>query len=318
MGRKIEVHPGDVYGKLTIIKEVEPYVDSSGNTRRMALCQCSCGSDPVKKRLTDLNSGKTTSCGCIRENKKITVKPGEKYGRLTVVREIEPYIDEKGRKFRQVLCTCSCDGKEVKVKLGNLKNGKTTSCGCYKKELVIDKNKKANMFLIHVPSNTVIGYTTKMERFYFDREDLPLVEQCCWHIDKHGYVVGDKDGHKIKLHRFITNPSDNRVIDHINRNKADCRKINLRECDQFENNRNKGLISTNTSGVTGVYWHKKTCKWRATIGLNNKIISLGYFSNKQEAIEARLKAELELYGTFSPNYQKLTQQQSNQQSQQNT
>ena len=57
--------------------------------------------------------------------------------------------------------------------------------------------------------------------------------------------------------------------------------------------------------------------------INGKAIHLGYFDTKEEAIEARLKAELELYGIFSPNYEKLTQQQSStnesdQQSQQNT
>ena len=53
------------------------------------------------------------------------------------------------------------------------------------------------------------------------------------------------------------------------------------------------------------------------ITINGKTKHLGFFINKQDAIEARLKAELERYGTFSPNYEKLTQQQFSQ-SQQNT
>lgn len=50
-------------------------------------------------------------------------------------------------------------------------------------------------------------------------------------------------------------------------------------------------ISTNTSGVTGVYWVKSTRKWQSAITFQNKVIHLGTFSNKQDAIDARKEAE---------------------------
>lgn len=54
--------------------------------------------------------------------RRIEVKPGDKYGDLTVVREIET------RGKRQFLCKCQC-GQQVTVRLGHLRSGHTSSCG---------------------------------------------------------------------------------------------------------------------------------------------------------------------------------------------
>jgi len=48
----------------------------------------------------------------------------------------------------------------------------------------------------------------------------------------------------------------------------------------------------NTSGCVGVFLHKPTGKWIASIGCNGKSVHLGYFSEKQEAIATRKKAEI--------------------------
>ena len=66
--------------------------------------------------------------------KKLEIKSGDKYGRLTIVKEIELYITPTGNKFRQVLCSCECGTKKTIV-LHNLRNGKTISCGCFNKEI---------------------------------------------------------------------------------------------------------------------------------------------------------------------------------------
>lgn len=95
------------------------------------------------------------------------------------------------------------------------------------------------------------------------------------------------------MHRFITNCPKGLVVDHINRNPADNRRCNLRICTQFENNKNR---SNNTSGTIGVTWHSKSKKWRATIEKNGKRYELGEFKDKDKAIQARLKAEQELFG----------------------
>ncbi|KAB0988745.1 HNH endonuclease [Cronobacter sakazakii] len=72
-------------------------------------------------------------------------------------------------------------------------------------------------------------------------------------------------------------------IDHINGDKQDNRIENLRECTRSQNEINKGLSSTNTSGCKGVSWHAQSKKWRARIKVNKKEIHLGTFECKADA-----------------------------------
>jgi hypothetical protein len=65
--------------------------------------------------------------------KRLEVKPGDKYGRLTIVKEVEPYVSPSGRTCRKFNCLCECEN-ETNVLLNDLRTNKTTSCGCYKTE----------------------------------------------------------------------------------------------------------------------------------------------------------------------------------------
>lgn len=59
-------------------------------------------------------------------------------------------------------------------------------------------------------------------------------------------------------------------IDHINGNRADNRIENLREVSNSQNRCNTGLMKSNTSGVKGVCWDKKSNKWSASVQYQNK------------------------------------------------
>jgi len=80
-------------------------------------------------------------------------------------------------------------------------------------------------------------------------------------------------------------------VDHVNHDRADNRIVNLREVTRLENMRNASQYKTNTSGVTGVYWHKPTEKWQASIAVEGKLLYLGLDVDKFEAICARKSAE---------------------------
>jgi len=82
-------------------------------------------------------------------------------------------------------------------------------------------------------------------------------------------------------------------IDHINGDRKDNRIKNLRLVTRSQNNKNRSLQSNNTSGYPGVIWYKSRSKWYVTIKSNSKDNFLGYFTNKEEAIAARKKAEKE-------------------------
>lgn len=146
----------------------------------------------------------------------------------------------------------------------------------------------------------VVLYDNKGEevaRTMIDLEYVDLVKKYKWHLNSNGYATGNKAG---LLHRLIMNPPKDMVIDHINHNKLDNRKSNLRICTHQENDWNKGPISTNTSGITGVI-KTQWGTWQSRIEVNGKKICLGSFPTLEEATEARRQAELEYYGEFAPN-----------------
>ena len=84
-------------------------------------------------------------------------------------------------------------------------------------------------------------------------------------------------------------------MDHRNGNGLDNRLSNLHEVTSQENHHNQKMRACNTSGATGVYWHKSTQKWYAQIGVAGKNVHLGYFNNLQDAAAARGRANLK-YG----------------------
>ncbi|OGN96974.1 MAG: hypothetical protein A2Z77_00560 [Chloroflexi bacterium RBG_13_51_36] len=136
-------------------------------------------------------------------------------------------------------------------------------------------------------------------------EDFDFLSQFNWFYDK-GYArrnicdAGSKS--IVRMHRVVLERmgfKDFKNTDHINRNKIDNRRSNLRPATHAENNRNVGLRCDNTSGFRGVYWYRWYSKWLAYISVNGKRIHLGYFDDLQDAISARLSAEEKYFGEFA-------------------
>lgn len=111
-----------------------------------------------------------------------------------------------------------------------------------------------------------------------------------------GYSSTRIDNIETPVHRLISNPKPTELVDHINRNKKDNRRANLRNTDKSENAYNSKLRSTNTSGIRGVWYRKDTNKWVAEIKKNRKKICIGCFNTKDEAANARREKEISLYG----------------------
>jgi hypothetical protein len=89
-------------------------------------------------------------------------------------------------------------------------------------------------------------------------------------------------------------------IDHIDGDPANNRISNLRAVSHQVNLKNSKLSKRNKSGITGVYWNKKTSKWEIAIGIKGKKSHLGCFGDFFEACCARKSAENK-YG-YHPNH----------------
>jgi hypothetical protein len=103
----------------------------------------------------------------------------------------------------------------------------------------------------------------------------------------------------IHMHRVVNTTPDALDTDHINGNKLDNRKSNLRSATKSENMCNRGKPKNNTSGFKGVYWHNQNKKWYARIELHSKGQHLGYFSTPELAAEAYNAAAVSLHGEFA-------------------
>ena len=84
-------------------------------------------------------------------------------------------------------------------------------------------------------------------------------------------------------------------VDHINGVTDDNRWANLRAVTHAENQKNQRMPSNNTSGFNGVCWCSIVQKWHAKIQVNSKNKSIGYFTDKNDAISARKSASIK-YG----------------------
>lgn len=88
------------------------------------------------------------------------------------------------------------------------------------------------------------------------------------------------------------------TIDHINKDRSDNRLENLRAASYAENNRNVGISKANTSGFKGVQWSKSRKRWRSVIWVDQRAIHLGFFDDKQKAVQAYAKANAEHHKAF--------------------
>ena len=115
--------------------------------------------------------------------------------------------------------------------------------------------------------------------------------------DGRGYRQGAIFGKMFRAHRvvwaLVTGKWPNGEIDHLNGQRADNRWTNLRDVSRSINNRNTKRHSHNTSGYSGVFFHEKTGRWRASIKADQKQIHLGCFGSKEDALVARKLAETE-------------------------
>ena len=233
---------------------------------------------------------------------------GERFGRLTLLRLGEPYINPfNGKSKQRYYCSCDC-GKytESNPKLivyETMKSGLVTSCGCYRKEIATQTCQSralGNQYEFH--NGYIVGYASNNNQpFYFDVNDYVKVKDYTWYMNKLKYIVTHRNNKSIYMHNLIIDVPFNfhGFVDYINHKTYDNRKVNLRLTTYSQNQMNKAIGKNNTSGVTGVHWHKRDQIWESWITVNKKAIYLGRFKNIKDAIKVRKQAEEKYFGQYS-------------------
>lgn len=153
--------------------------------------------------------------------------------------------------------------------------------------------------------NYRIIYGSKNEEILVDPEDYDKLIKFNWNCYG-GYArtfrrrkEEDNKLRSILIHTMILGHQKGLVIDHIDGNRLDNRKSNLRICTVQQNSCNRKIGKQSKSKFLGVTYHKRDNRFQATIRTNGQRIHLGYFKTDIEAAKAYNEAAQKHHGEFA-------------------
>lgn len=280
-GQKAVDRAGKKYGRLFVIRR-----DELALGRPAWICRCDCG---IEKsiRSDHLASGRVVSCGCYsrestsQSRRSAEVPIGSKFGMWTVVGN--RIIHKKKSVYP---CRCAC-GAERNIYACHLGRGMSQSCGCIVAKKTADRNRTHGMS--HTPEYGI--WRSMIDRCHY---------LSCQAYDRYGgrgIFVCDEWRHSFE--NFIAHmgkrPSDKHSIDRMDNNKGYA-PGNCRWATDIEQARNKRSEKSTESGVAGVN-RTNSGKWIARIGIDGAVVNLGIFDQIDDAVNARKRAEKELWQT---------------------
>lgn len=143
-------------------------------------------------------------------------------------------------------------------------------------------------------------YTSRGHAILVDDADYDELSRYNWRVTTWGYAVAKIRGDAVVMHRLLTNAPKGMDVDHINHNKLDNRRSNLRLATRSENLRNRHKIANKTSQFKGVSFCNNRMKWQVVISIpNGQCKFLGYFEDEIEAALAWDAAALQYGDEFS-------------------
>lgn len=139
-----------------------------------------------------------------------------------------------------------------------------------------------------------------------DEIDIPLINHYKWYVDQDDTVIANGpqvNGKRtvLKLYRLIMNAHCGEWVDHVDHNRLNNTRSNLRIATRYQNSCNRQMGRNNAIGYKGVQLHGR--KWRADITVNGKTTYIGLFQTKEEAARAYDNAAYRHFGEFAkPNF----------------
>lgn len=198
---------------------------------------------------------------------------GKRFGKLTVIEQAA----SNSRGARRWVCQCEC-GNQTVVLSSNLTRGHTKSCGCIKQNDLTGKK---------IGSLTVLGRSDK----YGSRgkRKTQLWECRC-----------DCGAITYKATDVLTNPDISMCYNCAGKYAIEKSRTAAGYVDGTQISRIKNIDpeSDNISGIRGVYYDRKTGKYRARLQFKGKTYSFGTYSTPEEAAEARRLGEFNIFGEF--------------------
>lgn len=149
-------------------------------------------------------------------------------------------------------------------------------------------SKRPSKITLHGKSACI--HLSRGRQAWIDRHDVGLCSpyRWTWHRSrKRTYAKASIKGTVLKLHRYLLNAKKGQQIDHRDVDGLNCRRQNLRFATHAQNMCNRRRFANNTSGFTGVCFHKKNQKWVASIGAGKTLRYIGSFFTKRAAAKAR-------------------------------
>lgn len=249
------------------------WIDKSG--RSWWKCRCDCGYEYYASSGTLRNSRSCKRCASRKE-----IPSGTRFGKLTVLRHC---YDSKDRQAYE--CQCDCGNHKIYT-AAQLRKGNTKTCG------------KCKLNRFEKNGDEAFGYTRNGEKFRFSSDVWDIVTQRNWRKTEKGYIVSGRSKSLCFLHRLVVGASEDVLVDHINRDKADCRRENLRLATNSQNGANAPAYRSNKStGHKNVY--RNSGLFRVTIRKNGKMHHFGYYKTLNEAVRVANSKRVELFGEFA-------------------
>lgn len=145
-------------------------------------------------------------------------------------------------------------------------------------------------------------------RAVIDVADVPIVSGARWHLNAGGYACTGvlRDGRPADLtmqRAILGDVPDGLWIDHINGNRLDNRRANLRAVTPEQNTQNRRGFGS--SGHRNVYWQESHQAWMVAVRHNDKLHHGGRFKNINDAVQRAAEMRAQLFGEGTPNREDL-------------